>query len=216
MILGAGLAVLAAGAMLGATGAPSGAAVGVFIAGVAALAASGNLWALARQGSVADAVPPWARARALSLLGGMMRLGVLVGPSLGAGVIVLAGRRGPFAVQILMTLTALGLVLANPRPGPDPSRGRGPAPSAPARRADARSVSVVALAMICLQLLRTNRTALVPLWGAHLGLDDALVSATFAAGALVDVAMFVPSSWAPPWCSSCCGRARRASSRAPA
>jgi len=193
MILGAGLAVLAAGAMLGATGAPSGAAVGVFIAGVAALAASGNLWALARQGSVADAVPPWARARALSLLGGMMRLGVLVGPSLGAGVIVLAGRRGPFAVQILMTLTALGLVLANPLPGPDPSRGRGPAPSAPARRADARSVSVVALAMICLQLLRTNRTALVPLWGAHLGLDDALVSATFAAGALVDVAMFVPS-----------------------
>lgn len=97
------------------------------------------------------------------------------------------------AVQILMTLTALGLVLANPLPGPDPSRGRGPAPSAPARRADARSVSVVALAMICLQLLRTNRTALVPLWGAHLGLDDALVSATFAAGALVDVAMFVPS-----------------------
>lgn len=34
---------------------------------------------------------------------------------------------------------------------------------------------------------------LVPLWGAHLGLSDILISATFAAGALVDVAMFLPS-----------------------
>jgi MFS transporter len=47
--------------------------------------------------------------------------------------------------------------------------------------------------MTCLQLLRTNRTVLVPLWGAHLGLSDALISATFAAGALLDVAMFLPS-----------------------
>ena len=57
---------------------------------------------------------------------------------------------------------------------------------------EAALTAVVAAAMTCLQLLRTNRNV-VPLWGAHLGLSDALISATFAAGALLDVAMFLPS-----------------------
>ena len=48
---------------------------------------SGMTWTaflMARQGFLIDAVPMAYRARAMSLLGGSMRVGVLVGPLLGA------------------------------------------------------------------------------------------------------------------------------------
>ena len=108
-----------------AIGTPSTAAVAVFVTGVVLQAVAANLWALARQGYIADAVPSWARARGLSLLGGMTRLGVLVGPAVGAGAILVAGRRGPFALQVVMVLGAVWLVLARAAPHPPtPREGR--------------------------------------------------------------------------------------------
>ena len=213
MALGTAVAVTAVTGILIAVSAPSVAAVVVFVVGVILQAVAANLWALARQGYVADAVPSWARARALSFLGGMMRLGVLVGPAIGSLAILVAGRRGPFVLQILMALGSLWLVLARALPAEALHRARHDAETTRARasgsqvvsgddraqgganrtRTDLRATAAVAVAMTCLQLLRTNRTVLVPLWGAHLGLSDALISATFAAGALLDVAMFLPS-----------------------
>lgn len=212
MAAGTVMAVVAAIGILIAMSAPSAAAVAIFVVGVVLQAVAANLWALARQGYVADAVPPWARARALSFLGGMMRLGVLVGPAIGSLAILAAGRRGPFAFQIVMVLGAMWLVLARALPSWELRRARRAAETARARavggitapsagdstepartRVDLPATAAVAVAMTCLQLLRTNRTVLVPLWGAHLGLSDILISATFAAGALVDVAMFLPS-----------------------
>lgn len=243
MVLGTVLAVGAVNGIVAAMSVPSAVAVGAFVAAVVLQAVAGNLWALARQGYVADAVPVWARARALSFLGGMMRLGVLVGPAIGSAVIVAVGLRGPFVLQAVMALAALWLVLAKALPTASlheararaeaerlsPRRGSGGASGvgtdgavpgghaadpvgatgapttaapAPATRTtperirtavDYRATAVVALAMTCLQLLRTNRNVLVPLWGAHLGMSEALISVTFAAGALLDVAMFLPS-----------------------
>lgn len=251
MVLGTVLAVGAASGIVAAVSVPSAVAVGVFVAAVVLQGIAGNLWGLARQGYVADAVPVWARARALSFLGGMMRLGVLVGPAIGSAVIVVAGLRGPFVLQAAMALAALWLVLAKalptaqlhearalaeaerlairqepgaaPGPGTDGGGAADAAPApdpvtapedattgapgdvaapAPATRTtpertrtavDLRATAVVAVAMTCLQLLRTNRNVLVPLWGTHLGMSEALISATFAAGALLDVAMFLPS-----------------------
>lgn len=210
MVAGALMAMASATGTVIAIGTPSTAAVVVFVTGVVLQAVAANLWALARQGYIADAVPSWARARGLSLLGGMTRLGVLVGPAVGAGAILVAGRRGPFALQVVMVLGAVWLVLARALPAQELHRARHDAEAARTRapggsaasadaprrtaartRVDLPATAVVAAAMTCLQLLRTNRNVLVPLWGAHLGLSDALISATFAAGALLDVAMFL-------------------------
>lgn len=209
MVIGTAVAVTALLGILVAMTLHGPAGVPLFVAGTVLQSVAANVWALARQGYVADAVPSWARARALSFLGGMMRLGVLVGPAIGSLVILLAGRRGPFVLHILTALIALGFVLARALPtaellraraagsSPAPQQGTQPAPepdrAARRDRVDVRATAVVAIAMTCLQLLRTNRSVLVPLWGTHLGLSDALISATFAAGALVDVAMFLPS-----------------------
>ncbi|MCI7457656.1 MFS transporter [Actinomyces urogenitalis] len=207
MVLGTAVAVAAVIGILLAMTVPGPLAVAVFVVGIVAQAVAANLWALARQGYVADAVPPWARARALSFLGGMMRLGVLLGPAIGAGALAIAGRRGPFVLQLLACLVALWGVLACALPDRQLHQVRrqagqvahqrqettGERPPAVRSRVDHRATAVVALAITCLQLLRTNRTVLVPLWGAHLGMSDSLISLTFAAGALVDVAMFIPS-----------------------
>lgn len=207
MVLGTAVAVAAVIGILLAMTVPGPLAVAVFVVGIVAQAVAANLWALARQGYVADAVPPWARARALSFLGGMMRLGVLLGPAIGAGALAIVGRRGPFVLQLLACLVALWGVLACALPDHQLPQVRrqagqvahqrqeatGERPPAVRSRVDHRATAVVALAITCLQLLRTNRTVLVPLWGAHLGMSDSLISLTFAAGALVDVAMFIPS-----------------------
>lgn len=207
MVLGTAVAVAAVIGILLAMTVPGPLAVAVFVVGIVAQAVAANLWALARQGYVADAVPPWARARALSFLGGMMRLGVLLGPAIGAGALAVAGRRGPFILQLLACFVALWGVLACALPDRQLRQVRrqtgqvahqrqeatGERPPAVRSRVDHRATAVVAVAITCLQLLRTNRTVLVPLWGAHLGMSDSLISLTFAAGALVDVAMFIPS-----------------------
>ena len=52
---------------------------------------AGRCSCIARQGFMIDAVPPTHRARALSTLGGSYRVGVLVGPLLGAGLIAVTG-----------------------------------------------------------------------------------------------------------------------------
>ena len=82
---------------------------------------SGMTWTvflMARQGYMIDAVPLAYRARAMSGLGGSMRVGVFIGPLLGAGadppgridVGLLAGRRH------VARLGAAGTVHARPRP----------------------------------------------------------------------------------------------------
>ncbi len=134
-------------------------ALGMSQSSASALAVSSNLWSLARQAYVAESVPPHWRARGMSMLGGMLRLGKMVGPGAGAA--------------------ALDPVLAQARPVRE--------------RADRRSVLLLATCVLVLALVRTNRQVVIPLLGAHLGVSNELISATFAISTLLDVAVFYPS-----------------------
>ncbi|MFC6714058.1 MFS transporter [Branchiibius cervicis] len=63
--------------------------VGVFLIGIAS-----SVFLLARQTYLTEAVPAQYRARALSTLGGVMRVGVFIGPFLGAAAMVVWHLRG--------------------------------------------------------------------------------------------------------------------------
>ena len=82
-------ALMAAG--LADAGAMTLAAVTDSVAGLAvAVVASGACWTMfliARQGFMIDVVPATHRARAMSFLGGSYRVGVLIGPLIGAALI---------------------------------------------------------------------------------------------------------------------------------
>ena len=76
-----------------AAGALTGSVVGLAVA-VAVSGSAYSMFLISRQGFMIEAVPEGFRARALSTMGGAFRVGVFVGPLLGAGLIRLAGIPG--------------------------------------------------------------------------------------------------------------------------
>ena len=87
-----------------------------------AVTLSGMTWTaflMARQGFMIDAVPLAYRARAMSMLGGSMRVGVLIGPLLGAGLIRVGDLKGDSAAS----KTAPSVAPPRPTPTTDPPEG---------------------------------------------------------------------------------------------
>ncbi len=70
------------------------------------IGAAGSVYSLARQSYLTEMVPLHMRARALSTLGGTMRIGLFVGPFLGAGATALWGLSGAYFVSLAAILAA--------------------------------------------------------------------------------------------------------------
>src|SRR5688572_14094209 len=71
--------------------------------------AAGAVWQLARQAYLTEAIDPGMRARALSTLGGVQRIGTFVGPFLGAGAMALGGTDAAYWTHV--AAAALGALL---------------------------------------------------------------------------------------------------------
>ena len=69
-------------------------ALWVLAAGITTAGAAASVFGLARQAYLTEVTPVHARARALSTLGGVSRIGAFVGPFLGAAVVHLTDLRG--------------------------------------------------------------------------------------------------------------------------
>ncbi len=113
-------------AMVGASLAGSVVALG------AAVVVSGATWTvflIARQGYMIDVVPGGERARAMSTLGGSHRIGLLVGPFVGSGLIALSGLPAVFLLAAAMSAAA-GPARAPAARHPAPAHGRGRPPAA--------------------------------------------------------------------------------------
>lgn len=163
-----------------------------------AVLVSGATWTvfmMARQGYMIDVVPVPFRARAMSTLGGSMRVGVLIGPLLGAGLIHVGDLTWVFWLAATMSLASALLA----RLMPD---------FASAERLDAAHLSVwsvlvehrrtlltVGLAVVIISASRALRLGLLPLWADHVGLSASTTSLIFAVAAAVDIAFFFPGGW---------------------
>lgn len=176
-------------------------AQGIYLAAMVILAVSNNIWSLARQSYVAESIPIRWRARALSMLGGMQRLGQVVGPAVGSAAIAWWSYPGSFWAQMALAIGALVFVVAFTLPSPTQLAGQTgtgsaavPVTSLPRReRADRRATVMLAVAVILLTIVRANRNVIIPLWGSQLGIAPHAINLTFAAGAVMDAAVFYPS-----------------------
>ena len=181
---------MAAGAL---TGSVAGLAVAVAVSGSAY-----TMFLISRQGFMIEAVPEGFRARALSTMGGAFRVGVFVGPLLGAGVIHLTGLPGVFWLAAALSLAAASMARLMPDLGAE-SRAREQA----AGHASVWSVLVrhrrtyltLGVAVIVLGASRSIRNGLLPLWAEQVGLSAATTSLVFALAAAVDMALFYPGGW---------------------
>ncbi|MDT0187349.1 MFS transporter [Microbacterium sp. ARD31] len=189
----AGFVDAGAMALAGLTDSVLGLAVGVLLSGVC-----WTLFLIARQGFMIDVVPETHRARAMSFLGGSYRIGVLVGPLLGAGLIEVSGVESVFWLGAAMSVCAALLAGTMPDLGEEKraaARSTGHLPVWTVISAHRRVLGTLGTAVVVLGMSRSLRMSLLPLWADHVGLSASTTSLIFAAAAALDVAFMWPGGW---------------------
>lgn len=157
------------------------------------------VFSLARQSYLTEAVPPELRARAMSTLGGVMRIGMFVGPFVGAAAIHRFGLVGAWGVGIVALVLA-GLVAARlpdlearRPPGASPA-AEGAAPTWRATVRDHRPVFVtLGVGVLLVSAVRASRQAVIPLWAEHLALEASVASLIYGLAAGVEMLVFYPA-----------------------
>ena len=172
---------------------------------VAALAAavlfSGVCWTMfliARQGFMIDVVPITHRARAMSFLGGSYRVGVLIGPVIGAGLITLTDLTSVFWLGAATSVCASLLAATMPDLGEEKraaAKASGHIAVWTVISSHRRLLATLGSAVVILGMSRSLRLSLLPLWADHVGLSASTTSLIFAFAAALDVALMWPGGW---------------------
>jgi MFS family permease len=192
-LVGAGLLDAAAMSFAALTDSVAGLAVGVLLSGVC-----WTLFLIARQGFMIDVVPATHRARAMSLLGGSYRVGVLVGPLLGAGLIAVSDLTSVFWLGAAASVVASLLAATMPDLGEEKraaARARGHVGVWTVIAVHRRLLATLGTAVVVLGAARSLRLSLLPLWADHVGLSASTTSLIFAGAAALDVAFMWPGGW---------------------
>lgn len=176
----------------------------VFAGAIFMVGMAGAVFGLARQSYLTEAVPIDFRARALSTLGGVTRIGVFLGPFAGALAMGWLGLDGAYWVGAGATLAAAVLSsqvpeLVAPQPSV-PAQGLPAEADAPAPvtvrsifRGQARVFATVGLGVLLIAAVRATRQAVLPLWAQEIGLDPTTTSLIYGLSGAIDMLIFYPA-----------------------
>lgn len=200
-MIGAGLLVLAAVALAFVS-----TTVWMLGAAIFVLGLGHAVFALARHAFMTTYVPLRYRARALSTLGGIFRMGMFVGPLLGSAVLGLGF--GLSAVWIVCGLgTVVAIVVLFVLPDPSSVFERTPPTTGVIELRQERSgiwtvvrqhgkvLLTVGVGAAMLSLARQARNVLLPLWAISIGLDGVTTGLVIGIAGGVDFALFFVSGW---------------------
>ncbi len=159
---------------------------------------TGAVFLLARQSYLTAAAPVALRARAMSTLGGVARIGFFVGPFIGAPVVAAWGPQAAFGVAVVAGVLAALVAGLSADLVPATSAGAAGAPPerVPVLEVVRRHRSVlltVGIGVLAIGLARSSRVVVVPLWAEHIGLSAAQTSLVFGVAGLVEVLLFYPA-----------------------
>jgi MFS family permease len=160
------------------------------------IGACGATFGLARHSFMTIVVPVPIRAAALSTVGGSHRIGLFIGPFLGAAVIAATHERAAFLVAVGACLATMLILLVVPEPPHADAFARRPKETATVSavwRSHGRLLLTLGLAIFAIGAVRAARPTVVPLWADHIGLDAQTTSVIFGIGAAVDMALFYPA-----------------------
>ena len=170
--------------------------IGAFMVGMSAA-----VFGLARQSYLTEVVPFHFRARALSTLGGVMRIGLFVGPFVAAGLIHLMGIGGAYWAGVGALVLAAAVAVRMPDL-PAPAEAADATALASVRApATLRSVGVshasifltVGIGALLVAAVRASRQAVIPLWAEGIGLDAATTSLIYGLAGGIDMLVFYPA-----------------------
>ncbi|WBQ06342.1 MFS transporter [Kribbella sp. CA-293567] len=164
---------------------------------IAATGLAAAVWGLARQAYLSEAVPLQLRARALSTLGGVQRIGSFIGPFLGAFAMKFLGTDGAYWVHLVAAALACVVLLSLP----DLESVRRSRAANPVVMQSTRAVlrehfpvlRTLGVGALLVGAVRASRQVVIPLWAEHLGLDPQTTSLIFGLSGAVDMLLFYPA-----------------------
>lgn len=163
------------------------------VVGVLVFGAAASVFMLARQKYLTEAVPIAYRARALSTLGGVMRIGVFAGPFLGAAAIGVWGLPAAYLVCSVGLLLAGVLAMTLPDLEDSASAGQSRVTVAHVLHEHARVFLTVGLGVLLIAAVRASRQAVIPLWAERLGLSPQQASVIYGISGGIDMLVFYPA-----------------------
>ena len=186
--------VLDAIALLGAFLAPN---LLLLALAITAFGLSASVFSLARLAYLTEAIPIGLRARGMSTLGGTFRVGVFVGPFVGAALVSRWGISAAYAFAAAVSLAA-AIVCAFLPDVTREQRREWAAADRPHRSVFSvltehrRVLLTLGIGVLLISAARSTRQSIVPLWADSVGIDAATVSLIYGISAGVDMLLFYP------------------------
>ena len=154
------------------------------------------LWSISRMAYVSDTVPSAARGKTLATYGGVGRFGAFGGPVIGGIIGAQISLEAVFIAQALISAATMIMLIAFTQEigggRTDQLRRQGRSSVMRTLSDNGSGLARGGTAMVSLQLVRRGRELLLPLWGAHLGLDVDQIGYVIGAAAAMDMAIFAP------------------------
>lgn len=161
----------------------------------------GAVYGIARQNYLTVTIPYRYRARALSTLGGVFRVGWFAGPLIGAWIVAQWSMAWAYAFAAAFSVLAAAVTTALPdlprvdvELHDDAAEAEGPGKISTWRvaRANSKVLVTTGLGVAALMVVRSARRSLLPLWCHANGLSASTTDLIYAWSMAADVLLFLP------------------------
>ena len=155
------------------------------------------LWNISRMTYLTEATTVATRGRALSVFGGLNRIGTFAGPGIGGLMGAWLGLSTPFIGAAVLSLGALLVSVLYVHDSSTSATRRAHkmrwSVLGEVARSHWRELTTAGAAQIFAQMIRQGRQIIVPLYGASIGLDVAAIGSIVSFSAAVDMSLFIPA-----------------------
>lgn len=151
-----------------------------------------SVWSLARLTYATEVSPTRHRGRVMSTMGGVSRVGQFLGPLIGGLAVIPFGLGGPFLVQAVLSVAAALTLRATPDLPSFQATRTHPVSVRGVLRDHWQTLGTAGFVAIAVQVLRSARQAIIPLWGDQIGLGASQISLIFGASSGIEMLVFYP------------------------
>jgi MFS family permease len=158
-----------------------------------------SMWAISRVSFIAEAIHPSERGRAISIFGGLSRVGTFAGPVSGGLIADAYGLRAAFILAGFLAVAALivsMIFIDDTEVVAESSHRMRWSLVWDMLKQNRRDLSAASIAQLAGQMIRAGRQAIIPFYAeAVLGLSATQIGTVQSASSMVDMSLFFPAGY---------------------